>query len=769
MSQLTGRHVEVWRQLKAQDLEGIPGGLGRQLVEAAGIWVHEALERMQKESEEFPERAQLYYVVWEDLNRLRSLSRSQMDLRFQPTDILTVIQLWNPEFLVATHSLELEVVGNFRRNGDPERARDLLASMRESVQTTWEKIDTTGKSYQMTYYGRPIKLEGGYFEFAWTVGEAPRMVALERLERARLMDDAQALEEALFFQKSTRTQGGFLGLEDARFLKVEKTIGSPNPAAARGLNSELAQLSQQSSYRPGQIACLVNSAEIDSKTGQAQKAVESASEAVKLIEEYLTEVGGRGAERERFRRAYELLAELQLQTGKNEEAFATLARLGQAESLMSLDVDRLASKDPGLKAAVEGLARTRARGKALEEAKSNQTSAGRQTDKVEGQIASNRSEFYKALGEIRQKYPGYGQMLAVRPVNFARVQKFVPQDTAVVQIFPADDALYLFVLTREKLKIHKVAVAEKELSKLAKKARRGLLRSKGKGLDRAGRALKQQEQPATAEASLKPFLELHKLLVEPIEADLEPYKVIAFIPSGALMNVPLQALAREKGKSMDFLIERKQVVTLLKSSDLEGLGRERELAKGSTLVVGNPDGTLPGATEEARSIAKLFPSSKVLIEGEATLERVRSLDGISFVHLATHGILDRKDPNLSYLILGQGDKLDIGEIAALDLGKVRMVTLSACETALGVDADQQSELTTLADAFSFAGCPTVTASLWKVSDDSTKLLMEKYYEKLRAGSSPAEAMQTAQKFLIAQKTTQHPYHWAPFLLIGDWR
>lgn len=770
LQELTQRHVEVWRQLKGERLERIPGGLGRQLVEAAGIWVHESLKRMQRESDEFPDRAQLYYIVWEDLKRLRELSRTQMPLEFQPTDPLTVFKLWNPEFMIGTHALELEVVGAFRKAGDEARARQMLAALKAPVQLTYEKIDTAGKSYQMAYYGRPIKLEGGFFEFAWTVGEVNRMVSMERMERARLDQDARALEDALFFQKTTRTQGGFLGLEDARFLKVERLIGSPNPAAAAGLNSELEKLSVDNKYRPGKIACLVNGAEIDQKTGKTESSIKKASEAVKLIEEYLTEVGGRGAERERFRRAYELLAELQLKAGKNEEAFATLARLGQAESMMTTDVDRLASNDPKLKAAVEGLARTRARGQALEQAKGNQAAAGRKTDQVEGEIASNRAEFYKALGDIRRKHPGYGQMLAVRPVNFARMQQYVPDNTAVVQIFPAKEALFLFVLTREELKIQKVAVTQKELTKLAKQARRGLLRSRDRGLNRAGRAIRRQENPSGgAEGSLKAFGELHKYLIDPISKDIESAEVLAIIPSGALMNVPLQALSRKKGESVEFLIERKQVVTLLKSSDLEGLSRKLTKPKGGTLVVGNPDGTLPGATLEAKSIAKLFPKSKVLIEDEATLDRVQDLGGMSFLHLATHGILDRKDPNLSYLVLGKGDKLDIGGIAALDLSRVRMVTLSACETALGVNADQQSELTTLADAFSFAGCPTVTASLWKVSDDSTKLLMEKYYERLEKGATPASAMQTAQKFLISQKTTQHPYHWAPFLLIGDWR
>lgn len=769
IDELTRRHVPVWRNLRTDELGMIAGGLGRQLVEAAGIWVHQSLLRMQTESDEFPNRAQLYYVVWEDLRKLRRLSKAQLAMQFHPQEALTFMKLWNPEFILATQALQLEVVDSWRRSGQIDHAKVLLSEVEGSIQESWEDIREAGLGYQLAHYGNPIDLEGGQFEFVWTIGDAPRMVALHRLAKARLYDDDRALEEAVEYQKDARTAGGFLGLEDARFLRVERLIAGTNPERATPLNDELAALSKKSGYRPGIIVTLVNSADIAKKNGQSKPALEQARQAVELIEEYLAEAGGDQAARKRFRRAYELLAELQLEAGQNEEAFATLGRLGQAESVMTLNPRVMASQKPELKSLLKDLDTSRARTRALTESKQNQASAGQSIDATEGLIAENRSEFYKTLGEIRRKYPGYGQMLAVRPVNFARMQEFVPENTAVVQIFPASDALFLFVLTSDSLKIKKVAVPGATVEALAKNARKGLLASKTRGMrSRARRALMTVETE-TAEESLEAFVELHKLLVEPIAQELEPYEVIAFIPSGSLMNVPLQALATKSGNSLEFLIERKQVVTLSKSTDLERLARAPAKGSGGALVVGNPDGTLPGATIEAREIAKMFPQVTVLLGDEATLAKVKSESTKSYLHLATHGILNKDDPNLTYLVLGQGEKLDIGDIAGLDLGDVRMVTLSACETALGEDPAAQGELTTLADAFGFAGCPTVTASLWQVSDDSTKLLMEKFYQELNGGATPAAALQTAQKALIASEDTRHPYHWAPFLLIGDWR
>jgi CHAT domain-containing protein len=771
LEQLTQRHVEVWRLLREDDLPGIPGGQGRQAVEAAGVWVYESLRRLQQETDEFPNRAQLSYIVWEDLRRLKGLARSQLAMQFQPSDAQAFLRLWNPEFMLATQALELEVVGAFRRGGDQTQARRLLEEVGAEVQATWETIKEAGLGYQLAHYGNPIRLEGGQFEFVWTLGEAPRMVALQRLERAYLYDDENAVEEALVFQQDARSQGGFLGLEDARFLKVERLLKARKPQPAAQLNSELQTLCAKRGYRPGQIVCTINAAEIESRIGKKDKALLLAGMAVDMVEEYLAEAGGRAALRERFRRAYELLAQVQLEAGRGEDAFATLARLGQAQALMTRDADRLAANDPRLAGLVSELDSARTRGQALEQSRSAQASNGRPLTQVEGEIAGNRADFYKTLGEIRRQYPDYGQLLAVRPVNFARLQKSVPKDTVIVQTFPAQDALFLFVLTREQLKIHRVPVSQQALTDLVSGARRGLLRSRERGLNRAGRAVAPAlaAQESTAESALAPFVQLHEYLIEPIAKEIEPYPVVAFIPSGSLMDLPLQALARNKGESLEFLIENKQVVTILKSSDLERLDVAPLPARGQSLVVGNPDGSLPAATEEAKTVAAMAPGSEILLGDQATLDRLGDLKGKSSWHLATHGVLDRDDPNRSYLVLAKGQQLGIAEIAAMDLGGLRLVTLSACETALGVGSQGQSELTTLADAFSFAGCPTVAASLWKVSDESTRLLMEKFYQELQAGSTPAAALQAAQKTLIAQESTRHPYHWAPFLLIGDWR
>jgi CHAT domain-containing protein len=111
----------------------------------------------------------------------------------------------------------------------------------------------------------------------------------------------------------------------------------------------------------------------------------------------------------------------------------------------------------------------------------------------------------------------------------------------------------------------------------------------------------------------------------------------------------------------------------------------------------------------------------------------------------------------------------LGEIGGLPFNKVDLVTLSACETAVGNKEPDGGEVTTLAHAFSSAGATTVLASLWSVGDESTKEFMMEFYRQLAAGTSKAAALQSAQLKLLKSAKFSRPLYWAPFVLMGDWR
>ena len=108
----------------------------------------------------------------------------------------------------------------------------------------------------------------------------------------------------------------------------------------------------------------------------------------------------------------------------------------------------------------------------------------------------------------------------------------------------------------------------------------------------------------------------------------------------------------------------------------------------------------------------------------------------------------------------------------LDLGDLRaqLVTLSGCET--GVNQNHPGdELIGLTRAFLYAGAPALVVSLWRVDDESVAFLMRRFYAHLRARHSPtaAHALRQAMLDTRAEPGWSSFDHWAPFILIGDWR
>ena len=72
-------------------------------------------------------------------------------------------------------------------------------------------------------------------------------------------------------------------------------------------------------------------------------------------------------------------------------------------------------------------------------------------------------------------------------------------------------------------------------------------------------------------------------------------------------------------------------------------------------------------------------------------------------------------------------------------------------------------------ALVLAGTASQVVSLWKVSDDGTRVLMRDYYGRLKQGIGRAEALRQAQLRMLGQASTSHPFYWAAFIPAGDWR
>jgi CHAT domain-containing protein len=179
---------------------------------------------------------------------------------------------------------------------------------------------------------------------------------------------------------------------------------------------------------------------------------------------------------------------------------------------------------------------------------------------------------------------------------------------------------------------------------------------------------------------------------------------------------------------------------------------------------------LPRAVDEARSIADFFGEEPIINE-EATRERaLAALTNSRYVHFATHGLHDVDAPSFQSLYLhsksGAPARLYAYEVLSLDLRGVDLVTLSACETALG--------RTTIADEIRglpvnllLAGARAVVGTLWETRDDASEHFFTSMYAAVRSGLRPAAAFGEAQR--STRELFPLPADWGPFFFSGDWR
>jgi hypothetical protein len=188
--------------------------------------------------------------------------------------------------------------------------------------------------------------------------------------------------------------------------------------------------------------------------------------------------------------------------------------------------------------------------------------------------------------------------------------------------------------------------------------------------------------------------------------------------------------------------------------------------------MGNPDlgdlkYALPFPEDEVVSISAMLDAESYVGPKASLHELLKRWGDSDLIHLACHASWDPHQPEFTALLLSPTDRddgrLEVYDLFALDHDlQLSQVVLSACQTSLGVGAD----LIGLTTGFLYAGAPAVISSLWRVDDHSTSELMLTLYRNFLT-SSRVEALRQAQLDLMHAARHCHPYHWAPFKLIGS--
>ena len=368
------------------------------------------------------------------------------------------------------------------------------------------------------------------------------------------------------------------------------------------------------------------------------------------------------------------------------------------------------------------------------------------------ELAAAEQEYENFLDDLSRSEPEYAELSTLKVGSRTDVSARLPQGAALVEYVIGEDNLVVFVLTGEQLHAKAVRIKNADLQSRIETLRALLLRNK------------------TVEWQL-PAESLYQTLIAPIENEewLKGIRQIYLVPHAILHYVPFAVLQRKN----QFLIDKYVIAYLPAAAALLQVPTEKEINK-SVLAMAPSNVRLQYTAPESKAVAGFFPAhNQVLVGSQATEGSFKRLaNGFDILHLATHGYFNKSNPLLSGLVLEPDDnndgKLEVYEIMGLRL-KANLVTLSACDTAMGSgyfsEVPPGDDLVGLTRAFLSTGTPTVLASLWELNDRSAVQFMSSFYGQMRR-SDKATSLANAQRQMKLRAPYRHPYYWGAYVMVG---
>lgn len=434
--------------------------------------------------------------------------------------------------------------------------------------------------------------------------------------------------------------------------------------------------------------------------------------------------------------------------------------------------------------------------------------AGEEADfqKFSQQLALSSNAFHKFLEHLAAEF---AKANPIFPEEIARIKdlqsdlRVIGPDVVLVSTFVLPDRYRVIVTTGETQVDHKTEIKAADLNR---KLTCFLLALNNPRID---------PRPLGKD--------LYDILVKPLDGDLERGKFTTILWSldGALRYIPVAAL----WDGQHYLAERYQnaIITLGRNSRLfKEVNRDWRVLGAGVSAKWPGFAELPAVKNELRSIVRderfttetegVLPGRR-LVDGDFDVTRLKNLlpsqeqgRSLNLIHFASHFKL-RQTLDTSFLLLGDGTELTLTEFDTdprLKMTGVELLTLSACETGVGIDNGDGSEFEGFGMLAEKNGAKAVLATLWAVADCSTGEFMREFYGAYRRaqpqGITKAAALQQAQQAMLSGKVKAptgcqthtvraaapdvcampafspdptrpfaHPYYWAPFVLFGNWR
>jgi CHAT domain-containing protein/tetratricopeptide (TPR) repeat protein len=363
------------------------------------------------------------------------------------------------------------------------------------------------------------------------------------------------------------------------------------------------------------------------------------------------------------------------------------------------------------------------------------------------------------------------QTEARRTVSLPQVRKALAPDELILEYVLADPRSYCLVIGRDRTRV----VGLLSRAKIEAQVTDAVASVKARRVDRTSLA------------------ELYRELLMPIP-DLASHKRLIVVPDGRLHLLPFDALIDSAGgyligshvvsyapsASTYYLLERapgshKPAPRVLALGGVPYTSSPSVKLAMTERLIKSPLADLPGSEDEIRVPATtLRASNSTQLAGTNATEAAfkhADLERQDVIHLSVHAVTDESHPDRAALVLmsdpavGEDGILQAREIMNLRLN-ADLVVLSACDTAAGRLLGEEG-IGTLSRAFQLAGAHSIVSTLWSVDDTFSLNLMKRFYTRLDAAESIAEALTGAKRDLLHEYGDRAvPYYWAGFIADG---
>jgi len=613
----------------------------------------------------------------------------------------------------------------------------------------------------------------------------------------------------------------------ANALNELATIHHTDHQNARALayHKQALDLYRTAGDKQGEAETLYNMAVVEGALGNPANAlshVKESYDAIEILRSQVVSPDLRASYYASVRKYAELYIDLQMRVGQAngdksapERAFE-ISEHAHSRSLLEVLGEAAAQIRQGVNPALleqEQVLEQKLNAQAINRMRLLENPDPRELEIVSRNIRELTTAYRELETQIKQQSPRYANLVQPQPLSLERIQEELSEGTVLLEYTLGAERSYLWAITNESLVAYTLPPRD-EIESLVKSVCALLIaRQTMSESDMNSYVTRAAEADAEYWRQAGP---LSEILLGPV-IDAIKGRTILVVADGPLHYLPFQALPvpgktnnQDSSEPIPLIVDH-EIVSLPSASILgtnrqvsrTGSNEEKLVAILADPVFSTKDprvknshalsqqsirltdtislSRLPATEREAQSIMTIVPAGMGMMatgfDANRTMALSSELGQYKIVHLATHGIVDVENPEMSGILLSlvsrDGQSTDglvqLHDVYNMNLSNTQLVVLSACETALGKEVRGEG-LVGLSRGFIYAGASSVVASLWKVDDRATTQLMTQFYKGLfEEGLTASAALRKAKLSMWQQPRYRAPFFWAAFELQGEYR